>query len=191
MRETLRCLAAAEGSLKLSLTRGRVGWLATSPLPLELLRQRAHGFCRRVVLLHSGAEMSRYYLEPDWRRLGRCLEVTAPRAASLSCCPRRRERLRRLGLYLPALGVGPLDPRSHNELFRRMSLRLEALSHESTNQQALNRHLEEDFDRLWRDVPLFAVRLTKFQKIVLRSLVSSCMDIKICERQHKSARQGE
>lgn len=171
MREVLSRLGQAKGELSLSFAPGRCGWLVTSSLELSLLRLRVHRFCRRVNVIHRGPSESRYFLEPNWEQLANRLDGSVVSSQTFFENPVRYERLRRLERVLRACNKLGFDPRTRIELFQRLALRLESLSHLGSKSEALHRHLGEDFDRLWSTVPLFAVRFTRFQRAVLEALV--------------------
>ncbi|MFA7479842.1 MAG: hypothetical protein WC314_05000 [Vulcanimicrobiota bacterium] len=150
---------------QLSLGPGRLGWIVTSPLPLEWLRSALARWCTRVEVIHR--ESGRFFLQPGRAYFSRVLAQREAIAGSgFHDCPKRCERLRRLRPFLAKSG-----PRQTLgvDLFRALALRLEALAVQQ-EQDKLWQHMACDFDRLWESVPLYALRLERWQIRVLALL---------------------
>ncbi|MFA5507359.1 MAG: hypothetical protein WC423_18160, partial [Vulcanimicrobiota bacterium] len=56
---------------QLSLGPGRLGWIVTSPLPLEWLRSALARWCTRVEVIHR--ESGRFFLQPGRAYFSRVL----------------------------------------------------------------------------------------------------------------------
>ena len=159
-------IAELEGEARLSFKDGRRGWLVTTPLDLFSLRRRLGRYCPRINAIH--ASQGRFFIEPGSRYFRRALPTFEIRLADSFLTPQRVERLRRLK---PFLRVKSLQPhlRSEPHLFHALALRLDGLSG-SRHPHKMWKHVADDFDRLWRKAPLFAIGLTELQVNVLKTL---------------------
>lgn len=148
---------------QISLRPGRTGWSLTSPLPHSWIRARLRRWADRVTPLHR--ESGRFFVRPNKIYLSHTLStVTVPFKEGFHDCPVRRERLRRLRA-LVSLQPSEFQPLA-NRHFLSLALRLEATGFKS-DPDPLWRHISKDFDKLWAEVPLFALGFEPWQRQVL------------------------
>lgn len=150
-------------SVKVSLELHRLGWIIWCPLSLQQLRIRVHHVAYPVRTL--GPEGRLYLAAPTSRFLARRLSFQPPKPPPEFYTPSRSDRLRRLR---PFLRVGEETLQTHGVLLRRMAIRLQFLT--SRDSQKLWHHMGEDFDTLWSENPLFNLRYTPLQALVLEIL---------------------
>ena len=150
--------------VQISMRPGRVGWSLTSPLSLQQVRICLQNWAPRVVPLHQPS--GRYFVQPSQRYFQRVLRPV-PYHKEFHGCPVRSERMRRLRPFLERDAKGPRCRGGGS--FGPLALRLEALA-TGRGSQALWRHVGHDFDELWARVPLYAVKLEPWQRLVLNLL---------------------
>lgn len=174
MRRALLTTLRAKGLPKVSFKSGRQGWLISSSHDLTTLRHRAGRWVSRVTPVH--AESGRFLVQPTSAYFLRSLaaELTLTESSKLYFfTPRRRERLRRLGLMLAlreqASSVQTRLSHLGAKHFYHLALRLDGVEACPTP-HALWKHAGRDFDKLWAQAPLFAVALRPLQRRIVDRL---------------------
>lgn len=173
MRNTLSRLVA--GSVRHSFTPTRLGYLVQSDRELMDLRAGLiPRWARRVVPIHEAG--GKHYLDPSpWALVQGLNGIDSARlltehrseiARSGFFAPPRADRLRRLEILF---GENQCRGHARSRLMDRLVLRVESLPHGNKPYRSWS-YLGEDFDAVWREVPLLRVRLKPEQSCAFKIL---------------------